>query len=133
MQKETKWILQLVYPTAIFFSLSFFFVLFYAHIYDDDFIVVVEIKQQGPSRARHSSSKDMPDSGLSHKMSESVTPVIAGKDRPMSMHELGSASADRLRGGLSSYESSRPTSERQTTTTTTRQNETINPPGEAVN
>ena len=52
----------------------------------------------------------------------------------MSMHELGSTSADRLRSaGLSSYEnSSRPTTttERQTTT---RQNETINPPGEAVN
>ena len=52
----------------------------------------------------------------------------------MSMHELGSTSADRLRSaGLSSYEnSSRPTTttERQTTT---RQTETINPPGEAVN
>jgi hypothetical protein len=52
----------------------------------------------------------------------------------MSMHELGSTSADRLRSaGLSSYEnSSRPTTttERQTTT---RRTETINPPGEAVN
>ncbi|KAI9561005.1 hypothetical protein GHT06_011961 [Daphnia sinensis] len=84
-----------------------------------------------PSRARHSSSKDMPDSAGSHK-TEPVTPVIAGKDRPMSMHELGSAPADRLRG-LSSYETSlaRPAGERQTTKAS-RQLETINPPGETV-
>jgi hypothetical protein len=55
------------------------------------------------------------------------SPVIAGKDRAMSIHELGSTSADRLRSaGLSSYENfSRPT-ERQTTT---RQTETASPGG----
>ncbi|XP_057372527.1 protein outspread-like [Daphnia carinata] len=85
-----------------------------------------------PSRARHSSSKDMPDSAGSHK-TEPVTPVMAGKDRPMSMHELGSAPADRLRGLSSLHETSlaRPTSERQTSKAS-RQLETINPPGETV-
>lgn len=50
----------------------------------------------------------------------------------MSMHELGSAPADRLRG-LSSYETplARPTNERQTSKAS-RQLETINPPGETV-
>lgn len=80
---------------------------------------------KGPSRARHSSSKDTPDS-ISHN-SELATPVSA-KDRPISMHELGSASVLATSRTTPSYESSklRP-SERPI-----RQAETINPPGEAV-
>lgn len=102
------------------------------NFYVIDFLFKCVSKFEGPSRARHSSSKDMPDSAGSHKL-EPVTPVMAGKERPISMHELGSASADRLRG-LSSYETTsvRPTSERQSAKAS-RQLETINPPGETVN